>query len=304
MNSTQAVLMDFEQDKVCYFQIVDENDKIMLSCLEKDSNPGKALAKLRKFLAANEGYFTISTYSAPFNINRRPSDLEKLLVQRYNIEHYKQQVPNGMGMFPGSNSGMNGMGAMSPEDPRAHVMAGGPNLFQMLGEVSNVTMQMKLMEKDHEHRWRVKELEDEMNRLKEEQAKSRGMGAIVDKLGEQFSDPQVLLGLIAGISQIFNKPQQQQQYQQQYQHPMNGVSEVNGINGIPEDVITESNHTGNHIDRQVQTNVNDRRQKMVNSVNELAAADPDFPENITKLAEIARKNPGVYKMAIQYLKTL
>ena len=58
------------------------------------------------------------------------------------------------------------------------------------------------------------------------------------------------------------------------------------------------------ITQAVNNNLNQRQTKMVAAINELQKADPEFPENIAKLADIARRNPGVYKMAIQYLKTL
>jgi len=149
------------------------------------------------------------------------------------------------------------------------------------------------MEKDHQHWREMKELQDKLAKLEEEHSKARGMGAIVDRLGEQFSDPQVLLGLISGVSQLFNR-------QLQHVTPMNGI--------------------GTEIDQQVEQNIqsmktvqtqapqatqgDERQRKVVNAVNELITHDPVFPENIAKLAELAKRNPGIYKMAVQYLKTL
>jgi hypothetical protein len=138
--------------------------------------------------------------------------------------------------------------------------------------------------------------------MKEEQSKARGMGALADRLGEQFSDPQVLMGLIAGVSQLFNKQPSA------HPAPMTGVATA-------EEVIMESSQgTTNEeamatikkdpITQAVNNNLNQRQSKMVAAINELQKADPEFPENIAKLADIARRNPGVYKMAIQYLKTL
>jgi hypothetical protein len=80
-----------------------------------------------------------------------------------------------------------------------------------------------------------------------------------------------------------------------------------------EEVIMESSNTNEEamatvkkdpITQAVNNNLNQRQTKMVAAINELQKADPEFPENIAKLADIARRNPGVYKMAIQYLKTL
>jgi hypothetical protein len=166
---------------------------------------------------------------------------------------------------------------------------------------------MKLQQKDFQHWKEVNELQAEINRMKEEQSKARGMGALADRLGEQFSDPQVLMGLIAGVSQLFNK-----QPHAAHPAPMTGVATA-------EEVIMESSQTASQgttneeamatikkdpITQAVNNNLSQRQSKMVAAINELQKADPEFPENIAKLADIARRNPGVYKMAIQYLKTL
>jgi hypothetical protein len=110
------------------------------------------------------------------------------------------------------------------------------------------------------------------------------------------------MGLIAGVSQLFNKQPSA------HPAPMTGVATA-------EEVIMESSQgTPNEeamatikkdpITQAVNNNLNQRQSKMVSAINELQKADPEFPENIAKLADIARRNPGVYKMAIQYLKTL
>jgi hypothetical protein len=47
-----------------------------------------------------------------------------------------------------------------------------------------------------------------------------------------------------------------------------------------------------------------KMQAIENAVRELIKSDPDFHKNIAKLAQIAQKSPGIYKMAVQYLSTL
>ena len=78
------------------------------------------------------------------------------------------------------------------------------------------------------------------------------------------------------------------------------------------------NGLGAEIDQQVEQNIhsmqtvktpqtaqsNDRQIKVVEAVNQLIQHDPAFPENIAKLAELAKRNPTIYNMAVQYLKTL
>ena len=58
------------------------------------------------------------------------------------------------------------------------------------------------------------------------------------------------------------------------------------------------------VDRAVNANLSERQRRMIQAVNDLSRNDPNFPENIEKLASIARTNPAVYQMAVQYLKTL
>jgi len=218
---------------------------------------------------------------------------DKKRIAKYKVDVSQRPLPDGVsgltGMGAAYGGGYGGFGALPPDDPRSNA----PNMFQVLGQLSSVEQQMRLMEKDHQHWREMKELQDKLAKMEEEHSKARGMGAIVDRLGEQFSDPQVLLGLISGVSQLFNR-------QPQHVTPMNGI--------------------GTEIDQQVEQNIqsmktvqtqapqatqgDERQRKVVNAVNELITHDPVFPENIAKLAELAKRNPGIYKMAVQYLKTL
>jgi hypothetical protein len=108
------------------------------------------------------------------------------------------------------------------------------------------------------------------------------MGAIVDRLGEQFSDPNVLIGLLSGVQQLF-KPKAVV--------PMHGVhdNDIMPMNGI---------------DAQVEANIMSRREKMIAAVNMLMKHDENFPENITKLALLAQNKPAIYGMAVNYLNNL
>ena len=60
----------------------------------------------------------------------------------------------------------------------------------------------------------------------------------------------------------------------------------------------------NGIDEQVVNNLSTRREKMVGAVNFLIQHDKDFPENIAKLADLAKNKPLIYSMAVQYLNNL
>jgi len=296
LSSLQFVLQQFENERYKFFSIYDTDHDLQYSQMEP-LEPGVSLAKLRNFLRTNTGYFEIYVFNAKMN-PRSLSDRDKKYVAKYAIELVDQPLPGGVQGLTGMGS--TGYGMLPPDDPRAHA----PNMYQVLGQLAGVEQEMKLQQKDFQHWKEVQELQSEINRMKEEQSKSRGMGALADRLGEQFSDPQVLMGLIAGVSQLFNK-----QSHAAHPAPMTGVATA-------EEVIMEASQTGitneetmatvkkDPITQAVNNNLNQRQTKMVAAINELQKADPEFPENIAKLADIARRNPGVYKMAIQYLKTL
>ena len=292
LSSLQFVLQQFENERYKFFSIYDSDHDLQYSQMEP-LEPGVSLAKLRNFLRTNTGYFEIYVFNAKMN-PRSLSDRDKKYVAKYAIELVDQPLPGGVQGLTGMSS--TGYGMLPPDDPRAHA----PNMYQVLGQLAGVEQEMKLQQKDFQHWKEVQELQSEINRMKEEQSKSRGMGALADRLGEQFSDPQVLMGLIAGVSQLFNK-----QAHTAHPAPMTGVATA-------EDVITETSSIEetmatvkkDPITQAVNNNLNQRQTKMVAAINELQKADPEFPENIAKLADIARRNPGVYKMAIQYLKTL
>lgn len=300
LSSLQFVLQQFENERYKFFSIYDSDHDLQYSQMEP-LEPGVSLAKLRNFLRTNTGYFEIYVFNAKMN-PRSLSDRDKKYVAKYAIELVDQPLPGGVQGLTGMGNIPVGYGMLTPDDPRAHA----PNMYQVLGQLAGVEQEMKLQQKDFQHWKEVQELQSEINRMKEGQSKSRGMGALADRLGEQFSDPQVLMGLIAGVSQLFNKQPSA------HPAPMTGVATA-------EEVIMESSQTASQgttneeamatvkkdpITQAVNNNLNQRQTKMAAAINELQKADPEFPENIAKLADIARRNPGVYKMAIQYLKTL
>jgi hypothetical protein len=46
------------------------------------------------------------------------------------------------------------------------------------------------------------------------------------------------------------------------------------------------------------------KDKVIKAINSLLASDPNFVENITKLAELSKKNPAIYEMAVKQLNSL
>jgi hypothetical protein len=292
ITSLPFVLNQFEDEKYRYFIVRDEDGDIVLA--QNDViDAATAVQKLRSFFGNNFGAFTIEIFPQKLTSIRNMAEHDKKRCAKYKVDVTQEVLPGGVGGLTGMGAayggGYGGFGALPPDDPRSNA----PNMFQVLGQLSSVEQQMRLMEKDHQHWREMKELQDKLAKMEEEQSKARGMGAIVDRLGEQFSDPQVLLGLISGVSQLFNR-------QPQHVTPMNGL-------GTEIDQQVEQNiHSMQTVKTQAPqaTQSDERQRKVVNAVNELITHDPAFPENIAKLAELAKRNPTIYNMAVQYLKTL
>ena len=273
ISSLNFIISQFESEKYRYFAIYDEDgDRVYTQndLIDVES----AINKLRSFFKDNQGYFTIRVFSKKLSDKNNLIARDNSTIAKYNVEVTTPALPMGVNGL----SGMGGNNMLPPDDPRSNA----PNMFQLLGAMSQVEQNMKLMEKDHAHYREMKEKDDLIAKLQDNEGKSKGMGAIVDRLGEQFSDPNVLLGLISGVSQLFKK---------EAVAPMHGISrdDIMPMNGIDEQVIN---------------NISTRREKMVGSVNFLMQHDANFPENISKLADLAKNKPAIYSMAVSYLNNL
>ena len=274
ISSLNFIFSQFETEKYRYFGIYDEDGDLVFS--QNDLiDADRALTKLRSFFRDNQGYFTIRVFNKKLANTNNLVARDNSTIAKYNVEVAAPVLPQGVNGL----TGMGGNPMLPPDDPRSNA----PNMFQLLGQMSQVEQQMKLMEKDHQHYREMKELQDRIAKMEEEQGKARGMGAIVDRLGEQFSDPSVLLGLISGVSQLFKKSEPVM--------PMHGIrnDEMMPMNGVDEQVIN---------------NISTRREKMVGAVNFLMQHDKDFPENISRLADLAKNKPAIYSMAVSYLNNL
>jgi hypothetical protein len=273
ISSLNFIISQFESEKYRYFAIYDEDgDRVYTQNDLIDVET--SITKLRNFFKDNQGYFTIRVFSKKLSDKNNLIARDNSTIAKYNVEVTTPVLPMGVNGL----SGMGGNNMLPPDDPRSNA----PNMFQLLGAMSQVEQNMKLMEKDHAHYREMKELQDRIAKMEEDGNKSKGMGAIVDRLGEQFSDPNVLLGLISGVSSLFKK---------EAVAPMHGVRS--------EDMMPM-----NGIDEQVINNISTRREKMIGSVNFLMQHDANFPENISKLAELAKNKPAIYSMAVSYLNNL
>lgn len=274
ISSLNFIVSQFETERYRYFAIYDEDGDLVFSQNEL-VDAEKAAQKLKNFFKDNTGYFTIRIFGKKIPSLSNLASRDSSTIAKYNVEINTPVLPQGV-------NGLTGMGmggsVLPPDDPRQNA----PNMFQLLGQMSQVEQQMKLMEKDHQHYRDMKALEDKISKMEEDASKSKGMGAIVDRLGEQFSDPNVLIGLLSGVQQLF-KPK--------------AVVPMHGIND--NDMMPM-----NGIDAEVQSNILSRREKMIASVNMLMKHDENFPENISKLALLAQNKPAIYSMAVSYLNNL
>jgi hypothetical protein len=48
----------------------------------------------------------------------------------------------------------------------------------------------------------------------------------------------------------------------------------------------------------------DQKQMILDAINRLVKADPNFAQNITKLADLAEKSQFIYSQAVNKLKSL
>jgi hypothetical protein len=262
ITSLNFVFSQFETENYRYFIIFDEDNDVVYTqneLLDKES----AIAKLRSFFKDNNGYFTIKVFNKKLTNPKNRVEQDKNIVTKFNVElttplsNNPVNIPNGMG----------GFGSLPSDDPRSNA----PNIYDIFGKMGEVTTQMKLMEKDHAHYRELKDMQDRLEKMESERDKSTGMNGVLSTLGENFKDPAVLMGLLAGVGNLFKKPEVM---------PMNGVTS------------------------EVDSNVSERKSKMVNAVNLLMKMDPDFPENISMLAVLCENKPEMYKLAVTYLKSM
>jgi hypothetical protein len=262
ITSLQFVLSQFETEKYRYFIISDEDgDPVYMQndLIDQES----ALAKIRSFLKDNNGYFTIKVFGKKLTNPKNRAEQDKNLVTKFNVELTHKLNPQAAPLM----GAVGGFGSLPSDDPRSNA----PNIYDIVGRMGEVTTQMKLMEKDHQHYREMKELQDRIEKMEQENSKATGMNGVLSTLGDNFKDPAVLMGLLSTVGGLFKKP------------------EVMPMNGINEDV---------------ETNISLRKKAMLDSVNTLMKLDANFPENISALAALAQNKPDTYKMAVNYLKSM
>jgi hypothetical protein len=267
ITSLNFVISQFETEKYRYFIIFDEdNDTVYVQNDLIDQET--ALAKLRSFLRDNNGYFSIKVFSKKLTNPKNKIEQDKNMLTKFNVELTHRLNDNPMPL-PSQNNGFNGFGSLPNDDPRSNA----PNIYDIFGKMGQLTTEMKLMEKDHQHYRDMKDLQERLDKAEAEKSKSEGMSGVLSTLTENFKDPAVLMGLLSGVSGLFKG-------QSANVMPMNGVTD------------------------EVASNVSERKAKMVTAVNTLMKLDSEFPENVAMLAKLCENKPEMYKMAVVYLKSM
>lgn len=266
ITSLNFVFSQFETENYRYFTIFDEDNDIVYTQNEL-LDKDSAIAKLRSFFKDNNGYFTIKVYSKKLTNSKNRAEIDKNLITKFNVESTIPIVNMPMNVPMNTNQGMGNNSILPIDDPRSNA----PNIYDIFGKLGDVTSQMKLMEKDHAHYRELKDMQDRIEKMEAEKDKNVGMSGVLSTLAENFKDPAVLMGLLSGVGTLFKKPEVM---------PMNGITS------------------------EVESNVSERKAKMVNAVNLLMKLDSEFPENVSMLANLCQTKPDMYKMAVVYLKSM
>jgi hypothetical protein len=80
-----------------------------------------------------------------------------------------------------------------------------------------------------------------------------------------------------------------------------GANSINGISGIMSSMTQEPHQDINNLSTNTMTT---QKEKIIAAVNELIKLDPNFPDNLELLVNLAKNKPAVYKQAVSILKAM
>jgi LytS/YehU family sensor histidine kinase len=80
-----------------------------------------------------------------------------------------------------------------------------------------------------------------------------------------------------------------------------GANSINGISGIMSAMTQEPHQDINNLSTNTMTT---QKEKIIAAVNELIKLDPNFPDNLELLVNLAKNKPSVYKQAVSILKAM
>jgi hypothetical protein len=162
------------------------------------------------------------------------------------------------------NMGMGGMGYDTPQNPFLDRYIGS------LENTSNLNAQMLLLQKEMEYERRLRDLRDEYEKKMRDLEANSGMSGIMGEIVKELG-PQAMKAFSTKMNQ----------------QPINGIDDTETME-----------------QQKVINNMSTQKEKLLEAVNTLIKLDPNFPENLAKLAELAKNKPSVYKMAVEYLKSM
>jgi len=159
-----------------------------------------------------------------------------------------------------------GMGGFGYDSPQ------NPFLDRYIGSLentSNLNAQMLLLQKEMEYERRLRDLRDDYEKKMRDLEANSGMSGIMGELVKELG-PQAMKAFSSKLNQ----------------QPINGID------------------VDEQMEQKVINNMSTQKQQILEAVNTLIKLDPNFAENIAKLAQMAEKKPSVYKMAVEYLKSM
>jgi LytS/YehU family sensor histidine kinase len=86
--------------------------------------------------------------------------------------------------------------------------------------------------------------------------------------------------------------------------PMFGFGGANSINGIAGVMSAMTEQPMQDINNLSTNTMNTQKEKIITAVNDLIKLDPNFPENLQLLVNLAKNKPAVYKQAVSILKSM
>lgn len=168
------------------------------------------------------------------------------------------------------NLGINGV--YQPQSPLDNLSGIAESMYRV-GSMGSVGLDTYLSTKDEimALRLKIQQLEMENRYLEDKYAKE--IESIKKDYEDKLSSDKKIEGIIGSVL------------------PAIGLGGgIAGISGLTQNAHMEKEKTS--------------KEKVIDAVNVLLQSDPDFVENITKLAKLAQKNPTIYKVAVEQLNKL
>lgn len=175
------------------------------------------------------------------------------------------------------------IGATGQPQPQQHGFNGIPeamgNVMTQGGMMGSVGLDRYLGEKDRIMELNLKIQQLEMDKRYLEEKLERREAEIRREYEGQLSSEAKIQGIINNVLPTF----------------LNGFGANAPMNGIPQ---TQNQNTMEKVMKDNQT------ERIISSVNKLIKLDPNFADNIEKLAALRERNPSTYETAVKMLNSM